>query len=83
MKVEIKVVEVAYARGVALVACDLISGDLKSGLKLKKETSGEEWTLLGLSAVSPDLYSQGRRGVSLSPSTHGARLDAGDHLTAE
>jgi hypothetical protein len=76
----IRVVEVVHVRGVALAACDLLSGELVQGMKLKSVDGLVEWTVVGFSSVTPDLYATGRRGVSLSPSRQEAQLQIGEEL---
>jgi hypothetical protein len=78
---EARIVEVAYARGLALVACDLLQGEIAVGERFAATGKIGEWRVVATAPVDPVLREKGRRGVTLSPSRDGAALAAGDLLT--
>jgi len=83
MSVEAKVVEVARARGLTLVACDMISGEAEPTMRLAVPGKAGIWTIVSTAPVKPHLYEKGRRGLTLSPSEPDQELLIGDFLVGQ
>ncbi len=79
----VKVIEVVSVRDLVLVSCDLSYGELTTGLQLTKSGAEGNWELINMPKVSPELYTQGRRGITLRPSENAPKLNLGDVLVAE
>jgi hypothetical protein len=74
------IVEALLVNGVTLIACDMLEGDLASGMLLSGEGTNEVWQVAGLTLPTPDLHRKGRRGATLVPQHEGQKLGAGDVL---
>jgi hypothetical protein len=83
MKTEIVVIEVIYIRGVALVACDLLAGELRTGMKFEAQGIGGEWVFVGQTTIDPEMYSLGRRGITLKAASDCAHFGIGERLSAD
>ena len=80
MPVRANVVEVVRVQERAIVACDLIEGDIAPRSVLKVEGSGDIWDVVGIKLPTPELYAVGRRGLMLRPARNDQTLAVGDVL---
>ena len=81
--VQIKVVEAIPVNNLVIVACDLLSGELIPGIKLARDNVSGVWELVNISSVSPELFKQGRRGITLRPIEGAANLSSGVVLATD
>ena len=80
MALRATVVEVTSVGDRALVAFDLIEGEVSPESVLKVEGSNDTWDVVGIKLPTPDLHADGRRGVTLRPARANQLLKVGDVL---
>ena len=79
----VKVVDVLRVRDLALVAFDLIDGEVAPGAVLKVEGSNDIWDVVGIKLPAPELHAEGRRGATLKPARGDQALEVGDILVEQ
>jgi hypothetical protein len=77
------VVDVMRVGDHALVAFDLIEGEVAPESVLKVEGSDDTWDVVGIKLATPELHADGRRGVTLKPARGDQILQVGDILVEQ
>lgn len=67
MGIRAKVVEVVWVQDLALVACDLMEGEITLEAMVNVEGASGSWKVVGLKPASHKLHVEGRRGLTLKP----------------
>jgi hypothetical protein len=83
MTTRIRIVDAIDARGMKIVACDLLNGELASGMKFVSLSDGGQWEVRGMTLPSPELYQQGRRAIMMIALSDEKQLREGDEFVAE
>ena len=81
--VEVEVVESAQAGGHSAVVIRILAGELRTGMTLQAERTGDRWRVLSLGFVPADAWQDGRRDLALAPCGDVQPLLHGDRLTAK
>jgi len=83
MAMRASVVDVMRVGDRALVAFDLVDGEVTPESVLKVEGSNDRWDVVGIKLPTPELHAEGRRGVTLKPARSDQVLKVGDILVEQ